>query len=163
MSPPIARAALVAAALVAGCGAEDPARVAGRLWVTKIPASPRQPFTAFATVRQAGGAFVGASHRGSLYEGRYRTFRWRPLGPRRAQLTTLQTKAASEVRWRPCTPPARFDACIELTAGPLPHGRYLSRASWTTGGRDAPAPAVADILGPALARARAAGARPQGG
>ena len=155
MSATFARAALLAALLTAGCRAEDPAEVAGRLWVTELPTSPRQPFAAFATTRQAGAPYLGAFHRGSMYAGQYQVFRWVPDGPGHARVILLQTGDTAAVAWRPCPARRPFDACIELTEGPFGRARFSTRSSWRTAelAVDGPVPQV--DLPALLARAHA--------
>jgi hypothetical protein len=125
------RVSLVAL-LAAGCGGGD-ADVMGRLWVSRLPSSPRTEFTAFAAVRVRGARHGGSFHHGTLLRGQHDVFRWKFLGADRAELVFLQDGSRRVVELGRCRPSAGFDRCLTLRGGPWGVERYESREHWRVG------------------------------
>jgi hypothetical protein len=118
--------------LAAGCGGGD-ADVTGRLWVSRLPTSPRTEFTAFATIPVRGAQYGGSFHHGTLLRGQHDVFRWKSLGAEQAELVFLQDGSRRVVEFTRCRPSAGFDRCLTLKGGPWGVERYQSRERWRVG------------------------------
>lgn len=112
-----------------GGGGGETHELLDRLWVTDVPAGPREVFRGFA-VADVRGRQVGAFYDGSVYDGRQRAFKISIAGDK-VTFALLQEELEAEVRVRACRPSTGFHLCLELVGDPLVAGRYQSRKRWT--------------------------------
>ena len=112
-----------------GGGGGEAHELLDRLWVTDVPAGPREVFRGFA-VADVRGRQVGAFYDGSVYDGRQRAFKIAIEGDK-ITFALLQEELEAEVTVRACRPSTGFHLCLELVGDPLVAGRYQSRKRWT--------------------------------
>lgn len=113
----------------AGCGGGGSAEVTERLWVTDLPTSPKEEFSAFLTAR-SGDDYVGSFYRGSLLRGTHDAFKWRAKGKDRADVVLLQDDKKLELRLKPCEAVKPFDHCIVVESARTGATKYYSRKRW---------------------------------
>lgn len=118
-------------AIGAGCGADDATSIHDRLWVSDVPANPREEISAFA-ISSLRGRNLGAAYQGSVYEGTQRAFRMELEG-RRATFEMLQDHTRHSVTIRDCKPTTGFHFCIEMDDEIAGSRRYQSRKRWSLG------------------------------
>ncbi len=142
------RHALVVCALVTplGCGVPPDPAIAGRVWVTRTPRGPKDPFAAFALGSVGKGPAAGVFHHGSLYAGAYRAVTFRPTGRGRGELRELQTGRTRTFTYRACRPDRGYDRCIEVGGDPFGQTRYQSKDRWRIPGRRADPAVLAEAL-----------------
>lgn len=120
---------------LAACTEAPEASITGRVWLSKAPRGPKDPFSAFALASAGRGPAAGVFHHGSAYAGTYRAVTFRPTGPGEGTLTILQTGRTRTLRYRPCRPDRGYDRCIEVTGDPFGTRRYQSKDRWRIPGR----------------------------
>lgn len=111
-----------------GCGGGS-AEITERLWVTSVPTSAKEGFSAFLTAR-SGNELVGAFFRGSFVRGSYDAFKWRDTGKGKAEVVMLQDDRKVELRIRACEPSSVFDHCIIVDSDLTGPVKYQSRKRW---------------------------------
>ena len=131
------------APLAAACGETERPGLADRLWVSDVPASPKESFSGFA-VAQVKGRSAGALYQGSMYEGRQRVFRLESRGSR-VTFVMMQDGERLEAEIRNCKPTTGFHVCVELVGAAAIEGRYQSRKRWTLR-RGKPSAAPVDFM-----------------
>jgi hypothetical protein len=112
------------------CTEAPAAEVSDRIWISALPAGPRDSFSAVVLTSRANKG-LGMFYQGSIYRGGYDLVSWKSQGVGRFQLELLQTKSRHEIRSEPCQPAAGFDYCVRLIGDPSGTVRYYSRKRWT--------------------------------
>lgn len=113
----------------AGCGSGGSAEVTERLWVTDLPTSPKEDFSAFLTAR-SGDQYVGSFYRGSLLRGSHDAFKWRDAGKGKADVVLLQDDRKLALTLKPCEAVKPFDHCIVVESARTGATKYYSRKRW---------------------------------
>ena len=113
----------------AGCGGGGPAEVTERLWVTDLPTSPKEDFSAFLTAR-SGDDYVGSFYRGSLLRGTHDAFKWQDKGKGRADIVLLQDEKKLALTLKPCEAVKPFDHCVVVESARTGATKYYSRKRW---------------------------------
>jgi hypothetical protein len=122
-------AAFGLAATLAGCGGGEPT-VTERLWISNVPANPKKPLRAFATMRTDGDKYFGAFYHGSVLRGSHDVFEWRGRSKTSATLKFLQDDVEADIELRTCEPSRGFDYCVEIMGNTIAAGTYHSRKRW---------------------------------
>ncbi len=101
------------------------------MWVDDLPTDAREIFSG---VLIGGGeeTQVGIFHHGSVFEGGWSLFTWKPKDDGRAALELLQSEKTYRVRvdMEACEVPKGFDYCMVWKGGPGGTKRWYSRARW---------------------------------
>jgi hypothetical protein len=144
---PLALTGLAALALV-GCRDSAPSELTDRLWVSEMPANPRDQVDAFMLAEVRGRAY-GSFYHGSLFRGSHDSFKWTGNGKDKGEIELLQDGKTKTVTIRTCKPDAGFDMCVRLEGDPKGIVRYQSKKRWAVPGRgkkalDVPA-AIAEL------------------
>lgn len=113
----------------AGCGGGGSAEVTERLWVTDLPTSPKEDFSAFLTAR-SGDDYVGSFYRGSLLRGTHDAFKWHDKGKGKAEIVLLQDDKRLALTLRPCDAVKPFDHCVVVESARTGATKYYSRKRW---------------------------------
>jgi len=101
-----------------------------RVWIEKMPTSPKQKFDVFIALDEVAPHF-GVFERVSAYEGSYSVFEWKKEGDHRLKLHLLQKDKWSKVKYKVSTRGCgEFDYCLELKGAPLGGKKYGSMKGW---------------------------------
>ncbi len=147
--------ALCLLAPAAACNGAPQTSITGRVWLSKTPRGPKDPFSAFVLASAGPGPAAGVFHHGSAYAGTYRAVTFRATGSGEGLLTILQTGKTRTFRFRPCRPDRGYDRCIEVTGDPFGTRRYQSKDRWRIPGRSRPAGALQAAIAEAAGTAPA--------
>lgn len=136
-------AALLMSALP-GCGKSPGAKITERLWVSKLPKSPKETVTAF-VISDVKERKLGTFYRGSVYRGAHEMFRWTGddgVG----KMRLLQDGAEHKIKTESCKPSKGFDHCILVHGDPMGVVRYESRKRWALRKKGDAAPDVEQLM-----------------
>lgn len=115
----------------AGCSGEISTGLEGRLWVSGVPTSTKEPISALAF--RKGDDPYGILFRGTVYRGTHDVARWHADARDRGTMTLLADGTTYRLRLEACKPTRGFDHCIVLHGGPGGRERFLSRKRWGLG------------------------------
>lgn len=116
-----------------GCGQGGEMKLENRLWINRLPSSPKANVAAMMILDDRVGHQFGSFYRGSLYRGNHDLFAWSRQGTSKGQIRQLQTGKKFKVSYESCRPDAGFDYCIILQGDPSKIRRYQSRKNWKLG------------------------------
>jgi len=131
-----------------GCGGGG-ATPTERLWVSTMPKTPREPVTAFLTMRTSEKRYLGAFFQGSMLRGQHDVFEWHDEGKDKARVHFLQDDRRATLRFESCPPDKGFHYCLLVHGDPTGAVRYQSRKRWVVkrpGKRDAAIASVPRIM-----------------
>lgn len=128
--------------------AQHAPKVENRVWIERMPDTPRQKFDVFVLIEDAKNPSepgIGVFSRTSAFEGDFTVFNWWRKEPGKFRIYMLQKKKTHRLRAkttdRGCEP---FDYCLKLEGAPRGARKYGSMREWVIEGATTPQAALAE-------------------